>query len=81
MESELTKEQIEAEGWTYIRSNDKVQYYEKGLYGLKYNTVTKVAFFSRIDINSQRDYEPNVATSANCADLKTVKYVCKMMDI
>ncbi len=81
MESSLTKEQIEAEGWTFIRTKHNVSYYEKGLYGLKYHELTKVALFHRIDINSQREYEPNVAFSGNCPDLKTFKYICLMFDL
>jgi hypothetical protein len=82
MESELTKEQIVAEGWTFIKTKNHVSLYEKkGLYGLKYNEVTKEAFFARIDINSQREYAPNIGVSANCPDLKTFKYLCQMMEV
>lgn len=81
MESDLTKEQIVGEGWTYIRTNNKDQIYEKGLYGLRYNTVTKVATFNRIDINSQREYKPSNTITSNCPDLKTFKFVCNTLNI
>lgn len=82
MESELTRAQIEAEGWTHIRTKNKISTYEKkGLYGLTYNEVTKGALFTRIDIDSQRDYSPNVGISGDCPDLKTFKYFCKMAGI
>jgi len=81
MENELTSQQIEAEGWTYLRNHNKTAIYEKGLYELRYHTLTKEASFSRTDIASFRDYGPNTNVSGSCPDLKTFRYICKMIGV
>jgi hypothetical protein len=78
----LTKEQIEAEGWTfggYQCNEDKI--YDKNLYMLNYNEKTKQAILLIRDPASVPDYYLEPSFRGECKDINTLRTICKLLGI
>ena len=80
MEDKLTKEQIEAEGWVQSGHQGTSQMYEKNNFILKYSETTKEALFMVKGSFLVRDYN-SPTFSGKCPDLKTFKFVCKLLNV
>ena len=77
----LTKEQIEAEGWEFIKHHAGTEWYdfEKDEYSLYVDFDFRGEIY--LKIYSDRYYEEFNYFSGKCKDINTFRKICKLLEI
>lgn len=89
VESYLTKEQIEAEGWEErnLNQSTKFTYFRKGNYMLAFRVVNglPVIHILAADVLKMEwlipDAPENFRVTLPCKDINTFRYICKLLEI
>lgn len=79
----LTKEQIEAEGWEFVRITPNKIFIElnKDRWDLDYNVKTYTLKITDRPRNDCYECESGIVFEGECKDINTFRYICKLLGI